>query len=268
LRCSFFSGGFIRLAYADDVEGAWTIYVGKPVLHFHDIQSFGFHGHVASPDVHVDEDSKELRMYFHGGGKQVIAGVEAEQATGIALSSDGLSFRTITNATDVGKFYFRVFEHRGWHYAIAKNNNEGWGTLYRSTDGLTNFEEGNPHFLLEMRHGAVLVSGEKLLIFYSRTHIDRPEHIVVVECDISGDWKSWAPSSGNIAGTSNPVEVLMPETGDEGIIYKPQGGGMGPSPAMQSVRDPHVFQDHGRTWLFYSSAGEEAIKCAELYMIV
>jgi hypothetical protein len=249
------------MAYADNVEGPWAIYVGdsenlgknRGVLSLHDITPYGFKNHLASPDVHIDGVAQLLRMYFHSPSNVG----ESPQTSGIASSSDGLSFQPIAKAGDVGKFYFRVFQHGGWYYAIAKDDNNGWGTLYRSPDGLTKFEERHPRFLKSMRHSSVLVSGNKLLIFYTRTHEDSPEVILVAEVDISGDWMTWVPSE--------PALVLKPETEYEGIIYPKRSFGHGPAVGVQAVRDPFVFQDDGRTWLVYSGAGEEVIACAELF---
>jgi len=55
-------GDYIRLAYADDVEGPWNVY-GPGTLHVDDTP---FIGHIASPDVHVDNEKEVIRMYYHG----------------------------------------------------------------------------------------------------------------------------------------------------------------------------------------------------------
>src|SRR3954466_8797447 len=54
-------GRYIRLAFADALEGPWRTHEDG-VLPLAD--SF-FLGHVASPDVHVDDQSRRIRMYFH-----------------------------------------------------------------------------------------------------------------------------------------------------------------------------------------------------------
>ena len=89
--------------------------------------------HVASPDVHVDGRNQEILLYFHG----VYAG---DQMTFLATSRDGLHFNAGTEV--LGPFYFRVFAHQGWFYAIAKNTNTD-GVLLRSRDGRTLFEGGH-----------------------------------------------------------------------------------------------------------------------------
>lgn len=55
-------GKYIRMAYADEIEGPWEIY-SPGVLHIEDTP---FTGHIASPDVHVDHSEKVIRLYYHG----------------------------------------------------------------------------------------------------------------------------------------------------------------------------------------------------------
>ena len=56
------AGSFIRLAYSDHLEGPWSIY--EPgTLHLDQSHCYN---HVASPDVHVDDEKREIRMYYHG----------------------------------------------------------------------------------------------------------------------------------------------------------------------------------------------------------
>src|SRR6056297_3441925 len=58
------SGASIRLAYADDLTGPWTLADTDP-LHLEEAGP-GFDDHIASPDVHVDADRERVRMYYHG----------------------------------------------------------------------------------------------------------------------------------------------------------------------------------------------------------
>src|SRR3954465_13024350 len=69
-------GDFIRLAYADQPDGPWTIY--EPgVLHVRDTAFFrplpdppaaigDFYTHVASPEILIDVTNKRLVVGFHG----------------------------------------------------------------------------------------------------------------------------------------------------------------------------------------------------------
>jgi hypothetical protein len=124
------SGKYIRLAYADRLEGPWKIHEpGSLQLK----EAPGCTGHIASPDVHVDEARREIRMYFHGPSK-----AQKGQKSFVAVSKDGLSFKASDEV--LGSFYFRVFRWQDDWFAMAKG---GW--LYRSKDGLTGFVRGpNP----------------------------------------------------------------------------------------------------------------------------
>ena len=119
-----------RMAYADDLEGPWATY-GPGVLDLAEslFARPGFSSHVASPDVHVDEENRQIRMYYHG---VVARGVQRSR---VALSEDGISFEARNEL--LGNSYFRVFQYGGYHYAIAMP-----GVFYRSRDGLTGFVEG------------------------------------------------------------------------------------------------------------------------------
>lgn len=235
-------GKYIRLAHADALQGPWRIHEpGTLTLE----QAKGFSGHIASPDVHVDEQKQEIRMYFHGPA-------HGGQKTGVATSKDGLAF--VASDVLLGEFYFRVFRWKEHDYAISKAGNTGWGSLSRSKDGITPFEKrGN--FIRMMRHAAVMIQGEQLLVFYSRAG-DSPERIVVATVALADDWKDWA--------ASEPVDVIQPEKDYEGISYPNLPSDYGSAINVRQLRDPCIFQEDGRTFLFYSIAGEMGISLAEL----
>ena len=100
------SGTYIRLAVADQLEGPWRIH--KPAVL--DLRKSGFIDHIASPEIFIDEEAKELRLYFDGrigynpDGNQI-------RGTRIAVSTDDLSF-TVQEAL-IGPTYFPVFKHSG-----------------------------------------------------------------------------------------------------------------------------------------------------------
>jgi hypothetical protein len=241
------SGTYIRLAYADDIEGPWLIY--EPgTLKLDD--AMAFKGHIASPDVHVDDQSKQIRMYFHGPTKEMVG-----QWTGIAFSENGIDFTASTEI--LGKFYFRVWQWKDKWYALAKNNNEGWGELYQSDDGLTAFKsKGN--FLKDARHTAVMIKGDYLLIFYSRVG-DAPERILMSSVDMSLNCRAWAPSI--------PIEVIEPEMDYEGIKYLTTVSEHGSTVAVRELRDPCIYTENGSYWLFYTIAGEEGIAGIEVTIV-
>jgi hypothetical protein len=201
----------------------------------------------------VDEANHRILLYFHSM-------VGADQKSALALSTDGLSFDPVPGAQlapapDIlGDFYFRVFAYGGYHYAFAKNVNIG-GELLRSRDGMTPFEKG-PEFLPQTRHTAVCLRGDRLYLFYSRAG-DAPERLLVSTFSLQGDWKSWKPSE--------PAELLRPEKDYEGARLKiaPSGWGEATDPVNQ-LRDPAIFEEGGKVYLFYSIAGEQGIAAAEL----
>ena len=235
-------GKFIRLAYSEALGGPWTVYVpGTLSL----MQATAFCNHIASPDVHVDEERRQIRMYFHGVTKR-------GQHTGIATSVDGLNFEASDEI--LGKFYFRVWQWEKAWYALAKNADSGWGELYRSQNGLTGFESrGN--FLRLVRHSAVLIRGHYLLIFYSRKG-DAPERIVVATVDMRPDWRSWQPSEA--------MDLLRPEAYYEGIQYPIKPSEYGAAIKVNQLRDPCIYEEGGKVYLFYTIAGEMGIAMAEI----
>jgi len=61
-----------------------------------------FHDHIASPDVHVDDATRQIRMYFHGPAK-----AKPGLWTSVVNSKDDIHF---THKPDLlGKFYFLVW---------------------------------------------------------------------------------------------------------------------------------------------------------------
>lgn len=239
------NGKYIRLAYANRLEGPWSVYEPGTLK----LDETVCNGHIASPDVHVDEVKRELRMYFHGPVKAV-----NRQVTLVATSKDGIQF---TPSKEIlGDSYFRVFRWNGYYYAMAR-----LGVLYRSRDGLTNFEHGGNPFeggsrRSMVRHVALKLDGDVLSVFYSNIG-DSPESILMSRIDLKKDWKGWA--------ASEPVTILKPEMGYEGADLpdapSKEGAARG---KVRQLRDPAIFREGGKTYLLYSVAGESGIAIAEL----
>ena len=246
-------GGYIRLAYADRLEGPWKIHHGG-VLPMEDTP--GYEGrpgdHVASPDVHVDHDERRIRMYYH---QPTPTDGPQGQGTYVAVSDDGLNFEALDEY--LGLFYFRVFERDGWHYALAKYFNDG-GIMYRSRDGLTDFEEG-PRILPRVRHKALWEHDDNLYVFYSRGH-DEPEHILVSRVtNLNDDWHDWE--------FSEPQTVLRPEKDFEGVDEPIEESSFGATyDFVHELRDPAIYEEDGRVYLLYSAAGEWSIAIAEIFL--
>ena len=96
-------GSYIRLAYADDLFCAERPAPPGPAPDWAKGGTDWLYPHVASPDVHVDEERRQVRMYFHG------LLPDGEQMTRVALSRDGLAFEARPDL--LGPSYFRVFRH-------------------------------------------------------------------------------------------------------------------------------------------------------------
>jgi hypothetical protein len=75
--------------------------------------------------------------------------------------------------------------------------------------------------------------------------------------DMSGDWQTWK--------ASEPIELLRPAAEYEctNLPNEPSDAGDIKGPAQQ-LRDPAIFQEDGKTYLFYSICGEQGIAAAEL----
>ncbi len=267
-------GSYIRLAYADQLQGPWHI---RPLgslqigdSHFlteppdvppaelarmrarrgratlsHDLLTEATTPHIASPDVHIDPVNRRIVMYFHG-----LEGV-GRQVTRAALSRDGIQFEARPEV--LGRTYMRAFAHDGYTYAMSMP-----GQLYRSRDGVSGFEEGPRLFNRNMRHAALLKRGETLFVFWTEVgHV--PERILLSTIDISGDWTRWSESA--------PVEMLRPERDWEGADAPLE-------PSVRStayghvnqLRDPAIFEEDGRTFLLYAVAGESGIAIAEVHI--
>jgi hypothetical protein len=286
-------GAFIRLAYADRIEGPWRIH--EPgVLPVRDTAFFrpqpdppenleNFYTHVASPEISIDTKRQRLVLWFHGwytdGQRWPIGEAAARewarqhgygQFTQVAESSDGIHFEVRPAISRTS--YLRVFpgsdldfrpsptrsEHRDLTplYGMAR-----LGLLLRSADPLASFEAGANAFrggpyAGRVRHVAVTRRGGTLYVFFTGIG-DAPERVMVATMELAGDWGGWR--------ASDPMDVLQPEATYE-CTHLPnvpsQGGDVKGS--VRQLRDPGLFEEGGRTYLFYSFCGEQGIAAAEL----
>ena len=237
-------GAYIRLAYADRLEGPWTTYE----LGTLQLGQTPCVGHIASPDVHVDDENKRLIMYYHGpveGRRRADAG----QCSFVATSTDGLHFHSGDEI--LGTSYFRVFRWGGYTYALSMP-----GIMNRSQDRFTGFERGPTLYSKDMRHTARKLDGDVLSIFYAIAH-DCPERLLLSTIKLTPDWMDWTPTE--------PITVLAPETAYEGanLPLVPSERGWAPEPVRQ-VRDPAIYHEENKTYLLYTVAGERGIGIAEM----
>jgi len=245
-------GTYIRMAFADAITGPWTLY--RPgVMPVADGPGAD---HIASPDVVVDEETRQIRMYFHQPSRGRNPGSLGPQFTWVSLSSDGLNF-TVVSEHSLGPPYFRVFQHGGTHYVLAKNYGEG-GIIMKSSDnsGLNDYVPG-PSCIDSMRHAAVWVEGDTLYMVYSRIY-DMPESLLISEIDLSvANWRDWT--------CSEPQLLMMADEPWEGgnlPIHKSYPGMSFND--VHELRDPGVHIEDGRIYLFYSYKGERGLGLAEI----
>ena len=270
-------GRYIRLAYADNLLGPWQIHEGGSLqiagsyflveppdvspevaarLRFsqerrgvpmsHDGLFEATTPHIASPDVHVDDASRRIVMYFHGLDDV------STQVTRVATSADGINFEA--HPERLGRTYMRVFQHDGYTYGMSMP-----GQFYRSRNALGGFTEGPRLFNPNMRHAALLVRNEKLFVFWTEVG-DVPEHIMLSTIDISVDWMTWEETPG--------VSVLHPERSWEGADAPLEPSVRSTAYGMvNQIRDPAIYEDakSGRVYLFYAVAGESGIAIAEVH---
>jgi hypothetical protein len=234
-------GTYIRMAFSDHLEGPWKIHT-PGVL---DLKDSFFGEHIASPDVHVMDETREIRMYYHG----CCMPEPPRQVTRLAVSTDGLHFEA--RPAILGSSYWRMFKWRDYYYVL-----EMPGKLRRSKSGCSGFEEGPTLFTRDMRHTAVRVDGNVLHVFYSNAH-DCPERILQATIDLEPDWHDWR------AGKSSTL--LAPETEYEGAdcpVEKSERDAV--HHRVHQLRDPAIFEEDGKTYILYSIAGEQGIAIAEL----
>lgn len=242
-------GEYIRLAYADELRGPWTVYSPGTLQ----LSETRFTDHIASPDVHVDHATEQIRLYFHGccGPFNHAAG-PFDQVTDVATAPDGIDF-TSTGKT-LGNSYFRVWEYDDVYYAIAND-----GCLYRGDDPLAPFERLHELFPTNRHFAIRFLDPDTLQVFLTRRG-DRPERIQVALIDLSRPVTEWR------ADPHPPETVLWPAQDYEGGSrpLKASERGLVNEP-VRALRDPAVFKENGSIYLFYAIAGEQGIAGAELH---
>ena len=248
-------GTYIRLAYADDLLGPWQTHEAGslqladsyfpatcPPCSLAPGANGILYPHIASPDVHVDEVQQQIVMYIHGRDA-------GRQLTRVASSKDGLNF--IGHPEVLGRPYFRVIEHEGYHYAMSMP-----GYMYRSKTGLEDFETGPRFFNNDMRHSALLIRNDQLYVFWTQRR-DAPERIYLATIDLTDNWLNWQ--------TSAPVELLRPEMEWEGVNFEVAPSRRGYiDERVNQLRDPAIFEEDGEVYLLYSVSGEYGIAIARL----
>jgi len=289
------NGKYIRLAWAQEIEGPWHLYrTGKNVppgqrgvLDMGDDRLITLGGeyaikrHIASPDVHVDDHNKQVVLYFHGGTSRNGTTLR-EQKTYVATSPWGLDFSAGIRPVPLSNSYLRVFEYKGalqglyrTHHARPRESADPWvnpqdaelvgDELWEIRDARFLQLDDSQHIggkmrkrTPQIRHAALHRDGDRLHVFFTmRGHA--PEHILVTSVELrDDDWFDVAPAV-------SAAEVLRAEREWEGAGIAPKRSKQGSEYRLvNALRDPFVFNDRGRLYLFYVGGGERAIGVARL----
>jgi hypothetical protein len=257
-------GRSIRLAASNSLIGPWQLITPGPLdlehslfpvdrpdpsqLHQEavDYISAGADGdypHIASPDVWVDHQTEQIRLYYHGRIE------DGRQRSRVALSRDALNFAARMKL--VGLPYLRIFNHDDWFYAISMP-----GQLYRSRDGLDNFEKGARLTTEPIRHHAMLQHDDQWYVLWTRVG-DTPERILLSTLNTADDWQQWVfGETHEIHRAQKPWEGadLIPRASEYGAIMQ----------RVNQLRDPAIFVEDGKIYLLYALAGEQGIGIGEL----
>jgi hypothetical protein len=279
LYFSHHAGKYLRLAYADRLEGPWKIAPGG-VLAL-DAQAT-VADHIASPQVVVDEAKRRFYLYYHGGNpvpKTDGGDEEGNQVSGVAVSADGRQFTPIPGV--VGPAYLQVFPHGDRWFALnhtgvlrAAAGPEGpflpvakiiGPDILDAVDPARLGEPGAPPaasrptrgpFRYTIRHVGVAVNGDRLDVYFSCVG-HRPERILRTTVALEGAPEKWI--------ARGVAEILRPEKPWEGadlpLAYS--RGGIARK-RLNELRDPAVLSVQGRSWLVYAIAGEHGLGLAEI----
>lgn len=262
-------GLFIRLAYADQVTGPWQVY-SSPALTIaqvyaannltYNASQLSYKVECSSPDVHVDHQTRSVRMYF----KHRLPNHDYAILDSLAQSRDGISFAP---RAGVMASYARVFQWAGEPGHVYMIDRQG--NMLRSPDGYEGWEMGNSVVGLAfanqsmvngdrytglVRHVGLLVTGHRLYVFGSRVG-DAPEHILWTSLDLRCTLTDW-----QACATDGPArEAFRGVMPYEGADYPAVPSRKGDAIHVNQLRDPFPFADGGKCYMFYTIAGESGI---------
>ena len=294
-------GDYIRMAWASSLVGPWNLYQSGSRVSVGDRGVLDNGGrdmnlgrgivieenHLASPDVHVDDENQRIIMYFHSGSSTTFNGRDSlGQVTWVSTSSDGLEFRDNIEPVALGSSYFRVFETGGEIYAFdnsgiprrALDPDNPWeptsnyysgntiGTLWERHPRRDIFGEaieratGLERSDLRVRHTAVRLVDNQIHVFYSQRGVDAPERIMLSTIDLDvNSWADWEMSYP-------PNTILTAADGWEGGQFNPEPSELGGVDGnVNQLRDPYVFEDaDGLLYLVYAGRGESGLGITSL----
>lgn len=279
LYFSHHHGSYIRMAYADDLAGPWTIYnpatvygtggvmtmveldaaVGGPPTPYPG-------GHIASPEVWAEDGPMLFYMWFHAS--QQTWG----HKSGFASSPDGLNW-TIQGAGGLGNgvisngIYMRHMLYSGQYFAICRS-----AAMVRM-GALPNGPQQQVHDQSPFsdsifpdppndppRHfSSPDLIGSTAWMYHS-TIGDAPEHIYGSRIELT------PPSPGfNNWEIIAPYDLMFSEEDYEGVNepITPSADG-GSYSLVHQLRDPQIYREAGTRYLLGAAGGENSIEIATI----
>lgn len=287
-------GSYIRMAYANQLNGPWKLY--EPgVLNLHDSlfstespaklkgvvkylwNNFSIYvfrdilllGYRSSADgklrkkrgIIACQDKKthiaSPYVIIDAKNQRLLMYFHGMERNGLQVSRISVSrdgLRFIAKPTIIPATYLRSFQYRGLHYVLGMP-----GILFRSDSPEGPFKS-RAKLLFEpnMRHSSIWRHKNILYVVWSRVG-DCPERLLLSEIDLhSENWDDWIPTQG--------VELLRPDLPWEGnklALLRSLRGEM--RTVVNELRDPFIFEDKNiYIYLLYTGAGEQAIGIAQL----
>jgi hypothetical protein len=292
LYFSHHKGDFIRLAYADKVEGPWSIYEPGAL----ELNQSGFPTDNIPP-LSLGEGLAELwdsvSIYLFRDSilavyQAVVTDQEIRKQRGIAVSQslkahiaspevvvddanqqivmffhgqrDSLSQVSGVAVSTNGVDFIATERNLGGVYlrSFAYQDQHYFlaaaGILYRSDELLGDYQPRQKSlFGTDSRHSAVLLQDDQLTVVWSRVG-DAPERLLVSTVSLSSsDWDDWVPTY--------PTELMRAEQAWEGSELPVQSSLRGETnEPTNDLRDPELFVDaDGQIYLLYVASGEQSI---------
>ena len=116
------NGKALRLAVAPTPEGPWALH-SHQVLPIKALRGSGFSGHIASPDIIIDNRNRHIIVFFHAPARwdrayETKLRTKFSQLTGVAVSANGVDFELAADQA-LAFSYFRHFVWRGQLYGLT-----------------------------------------------------------------------------------------------------------------------------------------------------
>lgn len=249
LYFSSHNGTYIRLAMSDSVTGPYRVTRHK-IARMYFRRSIFRKNHVASPEIYRIANKSYLITH------SPIRGSVAQYSFVGRLFFGRFVLRSRKTSLPS---YLRLFEYCGDLYAIARK-----GEFFRLRPDLG--IEGKIDVDLSMavlpsrddqttviRHPFVTTINNELICFYTRIG-DAPERVLAAKITgLTDGMPRFGPA----------LEILKPEETYEGadLTVTPSSKGRSRQP-VNELRDPYIFQEGNKIYLFYSVRGEQGIALA------